>query len=152
MNAIERITLFVMLAAAIGNSGCKSEPTTVADHTQVWPEAIEVLSWLPEDTDTFISARGPLVFPSSETKRQDYDDGDRRIEARELREVFQGLALGPLPLTMAVSRNNCWAPKSGSPPRAPHPSAPPAGSGNCITKAVALSFSWTMSLTAETGS
>jgi hypothetical protein len=87
-----------MLAAAIGNSGRKSEPTTVADHTQVGPETMEVLSWLPADTETFISARGPFVFPSSESKRQDYADGDRRIEAHELREVFQGLALGPLGL------------------------------------------------------
>jgi len=32
-----------MLAAATGNSGGKSEPTTVAHHPQAWPEAIEVV-------------------------------------------------------------------------------------------------------------
>jgi hypothetical protein len=67
MNAIEQITLFVMLAAAMGNSGCRSGPTTVPDHTQVRPEAIAVLSWLPPDSETFIAYRNlsPGVAASS---------------------------------------------------------------------------------------
>jgi len=152
MNAIERITLFVTLAGAIGNSRCRSEPTTVADHPQAWPEAIEVFSWLPADIATFISASGPFVFPGSETKRQDYVDGDRRIEVQELREVFEGPALGPLSLNNGGLEKQLLGSKSGSPPRAPDLSASPGGLGEGLTKAVAWSFSWTTSLTAETGS
>lgn len=98
MNSTKRLSLLVVLAAAIGNSGCKNKSSIVPEPNQLSQQANQVLSWLPADTETFISARGPFLFPTSETERQANEDEDRTTVARDLRQVFQSLALGPLSL------------------------------------------------------
>ena len=49
----------------------------------------EVLSWLPEDTETITVARGPYVLPDSEAKQD--EDEDRAVTEQELTDLFETL-------------------------------------------------------------
>jgi hypothetical protein len=53
----------------------------------------EVLSWLPEDTETIAVARGPFVLPSTTTPIKEDEKENRVVKDRELAELFQSLPL-----------------------------------------------------------
>lgn len=97
MNTPGRIALsIVMWTMAVGSAGCKGKSAVVADISQPSTEASQVLSWLPSDTETLITARGPFLLPGPPKDRQKYEE--RITDARELQEIFRSLALGPLAL------------------------------------------------------
>ena len=53
----------------------------------------EVLSWLPEDTETIAVARGPFVLPSTTTPIKEDENEKRIFKDRELAEMFESLPL-----------------------------------------------------------
>ncbi len=56
----------------------------------------EVLSWLPQDTETVTVARGPFVLPSASAQAKVGEDENRPITSQELAESFEALPLSLL--------------------------------------------------------
>jgi hypothetical protein len=85
--------LLALSVAAFGSSGCKSDrPNAQIGAVQLSVEAKQVLSWLPADTETLLTAKGPFHLPNFQVRREDY--ADHRLQAQELRQAFQGLTVG----------------------------------------------------------
>jgi len=87
------VVLVAVCAAALGGTGCKSvRPTAQIGAVQLSVEAKQVLSWLPADTETLLTAKGPFHLPNFQVRREDY--ADHKLQAQELRQAFQGLTVG----------------------------------------------------------
>jgi len=85
--------LLALCVAALGSFGCKNvRPTTQIGAAQLSVEAKQVLSWLPADTETLLTANGPFHLPNFQVRREDY--ADHKLQAQELRQAFQGLTVG----------------------------------------------------------
>jgi len=85
--------LLALSVAAFGSSGCKSaRPTAQIGAAQLSVAASQSLSWLPVNTETLLTARGP--FPLSNSQMQQADYTDRKTQAQDLRQAFQGLTIG----------------------------------------------------------
>jgi hypothetical protein len=83
--------LLAAFAADFGSSGCKSvQPATQVGAAKLSVTASQVLSWLPANTETLLTARGPLLLPNSQALSFE----DRRTKAQDLQQVFGGLTLG----------------------------------------------------------
>src|SRR5579859_1970756 len=96
MNKAGRVAVLVLVVTAAGSFAGKGGASIPPSHDPLSPEAIQVLSWLPLDTETLITARGPFPIPGPRT--DDRDTENQKMEARDLREFFQSSALGPLGL------------------------------------------------------
>ncbi len=87
------VVLVAVCVAAFGGSGCKSvRPTAQISAVQLSVEAKQVLSWLPADTETLLTASGPFHLPNFQVQREDYTD--HKTQAQDLRQAFQGLTVG----------------------------------------------------------
>jgi hypothetical protein len=85
--------LLALCVAAFDSFGCKSvRPAVQIGAPQLSVEAKQVLSWLPANTETLLTARGPFLLPNSQRKREDYTD--HKTQAQDLRQAFQGLTVG----------------------------------------------------------
>ena len=83
--------LLATFAADSGSSGCKNvQPTAQVRAAQLSVAASQVLSWLPANTETLLTARGPLLLPNSQALSFE----DRKTKAQDLQQVFEGLTLG----------------------------------------------------------
>ncbi len=96
MNMTERrmqtrdITAALLLCvAAFGSSGCKSvRPAAQVGAAQLSVAASQVLSWLPANTETLLTARGPFALSNSQM-----DYADRNTQAQDLRQYFHYLTV-----------------------------------------------------------
>lgn len=85
--------LLAVCLATFGSSGCKRvRPAAQIGATQLSVAASQVVSWLPANTETLLTARGPFPLPNSQIQQEDYSD--HKTQAEDLREAFQGLTVG----------------------------------------------------------
>lgn len=86
-------------ASSLAFAGCKNpQPVANAGASLLPVEFSEILSWLPPNTETLLTARGPFYVPQS--LHQDYKD--RETQPLEVRQAFEGLTLGPFALSQEL--------------------------------------------------
>jgi hypothetical protein len=76
--------VLTLCLVAFGGLGCKGvRPTAQVGAAQLSVAASQVLSWLPANTETLLTAQGPFTLPNSQ---MDYTD--RKTQAQDLRQAF----------------------------------------------------------------